>query len=156
MKTIHGWSRQAQAVVVVVLLFVATIAWSAHSGSHKVADGVSAYFTIVPAEMVRGHPREHPESEMHGGVPVGENHIMVALFDDKSGERIAGAEVTARIRSGHAPDTEKRLESMTIDGSLVYGNYFYMVGSGPYQVELRIHVPGRNKPVNMRLEWARS
>ena len=106
--------------------------------------------------MVRGHPREHPESEMHGGVPTGENHIMVALFDDKTGERIVGAEITARVRSGHAPDIEKRLESMTIVGSLTYGNYFYMVGSGPYQIELRIHVPGRNKPVSVRFEWARS
>jgi hypothetical protein len=89
-------------------------------------------------------------------VPAGENHIMVALFDDKSGERIVGAEITARVRSRHASDIERRLESMTIAGSLTYGNYFYMVGSGPYQVELRIHVPGRNKPVNMWFEWARS
>lgn len=153
MKAIHGWSRQV--VVAVGLLFVATVAWSAHSGYHKVADGVSVYFTIVPAEMVRGHPREHPESEMHGGVPIGENHVMVALFDEKSGERIVGAEVTARVRDGHALDAGKRLEPMMIDGSLIYGNYFYMVGSGSYQVDLRIHIPGRNKPVNMQFEWAR-
>ena len=156
MNTRYGWSRQAQAVVVVALLLVATTVWSAHSGSHKMVDGVSVYFIIVPAEMVRGHPREHPESEMHGGVLVGENHVMVALFDEKSGERIVGAEVTARVRSGHAPGIEKRLESMAIAGSLIYGNYFYMASPGPYQVDLRIHIPGRNKPVSMRFEWARS
>lgn len=62
MKAIHGWGRQV--VVAVALLFMTTTAWSAHSGYHKVVDGGA----IVPAEMVRGHPREHPESEMHGGV----------------------------------------------------------------------------------------
>lgn len=154
MKAKQAWSRQA--VMGVGLLLVATAAWSAHSGIHKVADGVSVYFAIVPAEIVRGHPREHPESEMHGGVPAGENHIMVALFDDKTGERIVRAEVVARVRGGRAPEVEKRLESMTIAGSLTYGNYFYMVGSGPYQIELRINAPGRNKPISMRFEWARS
>ncbi len=154
MKARHEWSRQA--VVIVGLLFVANAVWGAHSSYHKVADGVSVYFAIVPAEMVRGHPREHPEGEMHGGVPAGENHVMAALFDEKSGERIVRAEVTARVRGGNAPDIEKRLEPMTIAGSLTYGNYFYMVGSGPYQIELRIHAPGRNKPVSMRFKWPRS
>lgn len=143
------------AVLAGVIGLVA-VAWGVHSSYHKVADGVSVYFAIVPAEMVRGHPREHPEGEMHGGVPEGENHIMVALFDDKTGERITRAEVTARVRGGRAASIEKRLESMTIAGSLTYGNYFYMGGSGPYQVELHIYAPGRNKPISMRFEWARS
>lgn len=154
MKARQACSRQA--VVVVGLLLVATAAWSADNSYHKVANGVSVYFGIVPAELVRGHPREHPEGEMHGGVPAGENHIMVALFDDKTGERITRAQVTARVSGGHAAGIEKRLEPMTIAGSLTYGNYFYMGGSGPYQVELRIYAPGRNKPISMRFEWARS
>ena len=65
MKAIHGWHWQV--VVAVALLLVATVVWSAHSGYYKATDGVSVYFSVVPAEMVRGHPREHPESEMHGG-----------------------------------------------------------------------------------------
>ncbi len=154
MKAIHVWSRQT--VVIVGLFLAATAAWSADNSYHKVTDGVSVYLGIVPAELVRGHPREHPESEMHGGVPTGENHIMVALFDDKTGERIVRAEVTARVSSGRASIMEKRLEPMTIAGSLTYGNYFYMSGSGPYQVELRIYAPGRSKPISMRFEWART
>src|SRR4030067_126792 len=65
-------------------------------------DGVAIYFGILPAELVRGHPQEHPEGQMHGGVPVGENHITVALFDDKTGKRITRAEVTATVTGpGH-------------------------------------------------------
>lgn len=154
MKAIHGWG--GQVAVVVALLFVATTVWSAHGGYHKVVDGVSVYFAIVPAEMVRGHSREHPEGEMHGGVSVGESHIMVALFDDKTGERIVRTEITARVSGGQAASIEKRLDPMVIAGSLTYGNYFYLGGSGPYQVELRINVPGQNKPISVRFEWARS
>ena len=154
MNAKRGWERQA--VVVAILLLAATMVWGAHSGYHKVADGVAVYFAIVPAEMVRGHPREHPEGEMHSSVPTGENHIMIALFDDKTGKRIVRAEVSARVSGGHASSIEKRLESMVIAGNQTYGNYFPMTGSGPYTIDLRIYAPGRNKPISMRFEWSRS
>ena len=154
MKAVYKWGRRA--TVAVGLLLMATTVWSEHSGYHKVVDGMSVYFTIIPAEMVRGHSREHPESEMHGGVPAGESHIMVALFDDKTGERIMRTEITARVSGGHAENIEKRLDPMVIGGSLTFGNYFSLGGSGPYQVELRIDAPGQNKPISVRFEWARS
>lgn len=125
-------------------------------GYQQVVDGVAIYFGIVPAEVVRGHPREHPEGEMHGGVPAGESHIMVALFDAKSGERITRAEVKVRVSGGPASSTEKRLEPMLIAGSQTYGNYFAMVGPGPYQIELHLRLPGRTKPIRARFEWSRS
>ena len=141
--------------------FAAAALWCmaapAHAGGYQqVVDGVAIYFGIVPAEMVRGHPREHPEGEMHGGVPAGESHIMVALFDAKTGERITRAEVTARVSGGHATSGEKRLEPMVIAGSQTYGNYFPMTGIGPYQIELNVRVFGKTKPVRARFEWSRS
>lgn len=148
--------RISFGVIVTGLLLATVTAWSADNSYHKVADGVSVYFGIVPAEIVRGHPREHPEGTMHGGVPAGESHIVAALFDDKTGERITGARIIARVSGGQASSIEKRLEAMTIAGSLTYGNYFYMGGSGPYRIELRIYAPGRNKPISMRFEWSRS
>ncbi len=125
-------------------------------GYQQVVDGVAIYFGIVPAEVVRGHPREHPEGEMHGGVPAGESHIMVALFDAKTGERITRAEVTARVSGAPASSTEKRLEPMLINGSQTYGNYFAMIGPGPYQIELQLRLPGKAKPIRARFEWSRS
>jgi|GEM_PF-3638847 len=154
MKVVHEWRRQTVAAA--CLLFVVSLAWSAHSGFHKVVDGVGVYFAVVSAEMVRDLPRESSDAKMHGGVPVDQNHIMVAVLDEKTGDRIVGAEVTARVRSTHGPDIEKRLESMTMGGSLVYGNFFSMGGSAPFQIELSIRIPGRNKPVSMKFDWARS
>jgi hypothetical protein len=142
----------------VPVFFLVAAATAAPADTQQIVDGVEIYLGVVPAELVRGHPREHPESSMHGGVPVGQNHVMVALFDAKTGERIARAEVSARVRvrGGHVTEVEKHLEQMLIAGSQTYGNYFPMVVTEPYLIELTIRIPGRTKPVTARFEWAKT
>ena len=80
-----------------VLGFTAGGISAEESSYRKIVDGVVVYIGMVPAELVRGHPPAHSESTMHGGVQVGENHLTVAVFDDKSGRRITDAQVTAHI-----------------------------------------------------------
>lgn len=120
------------------------------------ADGIAIYFGIVPAELVRGHPREHPESGMHGGAPVGESHLMVALFDAKTGARITNATVVAHVSGTGVRKLEKTLEPMTVAGAVTFGNYFNLTGSGPYRFELQVLLPGRSTAIRTRFEWARS
>jgi hypothetical protein len=63
---------------------------------------------VIPAQMIKGHT----EAGMHGGVPSGAHvhHVTVAIFDEKSCERIADAVVkSAGFRVGLA-GTEKVLE----------------------------------------------
>lgn len=129
---------------------------AAESSYRQIVDGVAVYIGMIPAELVRGHPPAHPESTMHGGVRAGENHLTVAVFDDKTGRRIADAQVTAHITDYRSPDMEKRLDSMIIGGSVTYGNYFYMPGAGPYRIELRIHLPDRPGELRTTFTWARS
>lgn len=136
------------------LLLVAS-ATVAAGGHQQVVDGVAIYFGMMPAEVVRGHPREHPETGMHGGVPAGENHLVIALFNEKTGERITGAEITATI-TGAERKIEKKLEPMVIAGTTTYGNYFYLTGSGPYRIDLAIRLPGGTKSLRARFTWARS
>ena len=137
------------------LLLVVSAA-AAAGGYRQVVDGVAIYFGVLPAELVRGHPRAHPESEMHGGVPAGENHLVVALFDDKSGARIIRAEVTATITGPGSFKAEKKLEPMVIADAASFGNYFAMLGPGPYRIDLVIRLPGGTKSLRARFEWARS
>jgi len=133
------------------------ISSAGHAASYQqVVDGIAIYFGVVPAELVRGHPREHPESGMHGGAPVGESHLMVALFDAKTGNRITDARIAASVTGDAGAKLEKRLEPMTVAGALTFGNYFYLSGSGPYRIDLRILLPGRSTPVRARFEWGRS
>ncbi|OGI51467.1 MAG: hypothetical protein A3E57_04945 [Candidatus Muproteobacteria bacterium RIFCSPHIGHO2_12_FULL_60_33] len=136
-----------------LLLVSATVA---AGGYQQVADGVAIYFGILPAELVRGHPPGHPESGMHGGVPVGENHIMVALFEDKTGKRITRAEVSATIMGPDRFKMTKKLEPMIIAGAASYGNYFNMPGPGPYRIALRIRTPGIGHDIEATFTWARS
>ena len=50
--------------------------------------------------MILGHPQERAEREIHGSVPGGthRDHLIVALFDDATGQRIAEAQVTATVK----------------------------------------------------------
>ena len=140
----------------VVLGFTANGMAAEDSSYRKIVDGVAVYIGMVPAELVRGHPPAHPESTMHGGVQVGENHLTVAVFDDKSGRRITDAQVTVHITDNRSPDVEKRLDSMTIGGSITYGNYFYSPGAGPYRIDVRIRLPDRAGELRAVFNWARS
>lgn len=149
MKFVTMFSR-----AIVAFLLLVTVAAGA-TGYRQVVGGVAIYLGIMPAELVRGHPPAHPESGMHGGVPVGENHLTVALFDDKTGERIIRAEVSATVTGPNRFSAEKKLESMTIAGSTTYGNYFIMPGSGPYRIALRIRVPGIGHEIQAVFSWAR-
>lgn len=137
-------------------LLLAVSATAAVGGYRQVVDGVAIYFGVVPAELVRGHPRGHPESEMHGGAPVGESHLTIALFEDKSGARINDAEVSARITGDRGLDVRKKLEPMLIAGRLTYGNYFPLSGAGPYRIELSIRLPRMSREIRADFTWARS
>lgn len=137
-------------------LLLAVSATAAVGGYRQVVDGVAIYFGMMPAELVRGHPREHPESEMHDGVPVGESHLVIALFEDKTDKRITRAEVTATITGPNDYKAEKKLEPMTIVGAATFGNYFYMLGPGPYRIALRIRTPDIGHDIEAVFTWARS
>src|SRR5512136_2529449 len=65
----------------------------------KTVGNVVIYMGLLPAEIIRGHPHDHPETTMHGGRPggSGEYHVVIALFDAKSGARITKADAAARV-----------------------------------------------------------
>jgi hypothetical protein len=151
MCTGHAVRKCLLAAFALLLPFAASA-----GGYQQVVDGVAIYFGMVPAELVRGHPREHPESGMHGGAPVGESHLMVALFDAKTGARIPKATIVANVTGGGGAKLDKQLEPMTVAGALAFGNYFYLTGSGPYRIDLQILLPGRNETIRASFEWARS
>jgi hypothetical protein len=142
------------AVGIVGLMAVAVQAVDARM--HQVVDGVEVYFGIVPAQLVRDHPKEHPEGEMHGGVPAGENHIMIALFERASGKRITDAAVEAKVSGKGMERVKKSLEPMAIAGALAYGNYFALTGPGPYRIEIEVRRSGAAKPLRATFHWARS
>ncbi len=134
-----------RVAVLSIAALLASAAFAANSGQHKVVHGVAIYLGMFPAEMVLGHPRPHAEAEMHGGVPAGQHqqHVVVALFDNATGKRISGAKVSARVHEINLAGTQKKLDPMLIAGTVSYGNYFNMPATyNPYRINVRIELPG--------------
>lgn len=133
----------------IVAVFLSS-AFAADVATHKIVNGVTIYLGVLPSEMILGHPQSHTEADMHGGVPSGEHryHVMVALFEAATGKRITGAQVKASVSEVGLPGTEKKLEPMPINGTISYGNYFNMSGSGVY----RIHVQVRSRDAEPNIE----
>jgi len=122
-----------------------TIAARAAPGEDSVVvGGVTVYLGVIPAEMIRSRPGESTEAHMHGGVPPGPGvyHIMVALFDRATGQRITDAVVSAQVRSARGESLDTPLDSMTVANAVTYGNYFRMPDPGSYGITVFIGRPG--------------
>ncbi len=144
----HELFTRLRLTACLMVLATASIAAVADQTS-KVVDGVTVDIGIIPAAIVRGHPKEHPELEMHGGAlrAQGQYHVMVALFDAKTGERINDAKVQAVVDGVAQP-----LEPMPIANIITYGNYFYMTGKGPWRIDVVIRRPNATRTIGVRFD----
>ena len=118
-----------------------------HSG-HAVRDGLVIYHAIIPAAQIRLYPRHSPEARMHGGVPKGRDvhHLMVALFDAKTYERIEDARVAVTVAEAGLAGKRRRLEPFVANGALTYCNYVRMARRTDYQVRIAVSRPGAEGP----------
>ena len=135
---------------------IASVAMVVAADYYKTAGNLAVYLGVLPAEMVQGHSPEHPEGKMHGGVPSAkrQHHVVVAIFDTRDGSRIGNAAVRARVAEIGLAPVEKKLESMTIDKTISYGNYFSMGSPGPYRIDIEIVRPGSTSPVTTSFEYS--
>jgi hypothetical protein len=105
---------------------------------------MSVYLGVLPSELISLTLKEGE----HGGVPRGRgwHHVLIALFDNKSGQRITDAEATARVEDvARIQSSEKRLEPMLIAGTVTLGNYFSMPSRDPYSIHVKIDAHGYGK-----------
>lgn len=108
----------------------------------KTVDGVTVYLGVVPSSVVTER-LPAAEKAMHetGRTAPNSHHVLIALFDAQSGERLSGT-VTADVSSRHGDDATKPLEAMNIGGVVTYGNYFSMEDSGTYTIDVGIQLTG--------------
>jgi hypothetical protein len=115
---------------------------SAHSAEdltrEQPVDGMRAYLGVLPSELLAPgviRPGQH-DSTPQGRAS---HHVLIALFDAKTGTRITDAVVTARVEDvGRTLSNEKRLEPMEIAGSMTFGAFFSMPGRDPYSIHVKI------------------
>jgi len=128
---------------------------AADNVSFKTAGGLTIYLGVLPAAMIQGHAKDHPEAAMHGGVPGGPHayHVMAAVFNAESGERIENATVEARVTPLGLAAVTRPLMPMVIAGTVTYGNYFTMRGEGPYRITFSVTTPQVAEPVVLEFTY---
>ena len=145
-----------KTLIAAVVTLAAISSALAQTGSlTKTVGGITFYLGVMPAEIVRGHPSAHPESTMHGSPPKGSDsrHVVVALFDAKTGERIADASVFGRVEQVGLAAEQKELEPMQIASSLTYGNFYSMPGGGIYKIKIVVKKKGTSNRIEAEFEY---
>ena len=142
-------------LIYVTLSFLPIGLTLAQGSLSKTVNGVTFYLGVMPAEIVRGHPKEHPESTMHGSPRKGSGsqHIVVALFDAKTGERITDAKVSARVEQLGLAADHKDLDPMQIAGTISYGNFYTMPSGGIYKIRVIVTRKGESRRVEAEFEY---
>ncbi|NRO99285.1 hypothetical protein GWC77_25685 [Paraburkholderia sp. NMBU_R16] len=142
-----------------MLLSATTGAVQADQLSRSVTtSGLTVHFGVMPAEKARSVDRgaSAPEESTSGSVHA-TYHLVVALVDKSTGERIDGATVTAKMTSpSHKTRTRtqvKPLQEMRINDTVTYGNYFDMPWQGRYRIDLSVKRKDRSEPIHARLNY---
>lgn len=129
----------------IVLLMITGNVWGTDDPTHKSIGGVDIFIGIVPAEIIKGRNLAK-EMNMHGGNIRGGNlyHLVVALFDTKTRERISEANIKANISVPGSSGSTKKLEKMEINNTVSFGNYYAFPKTAPYYIGLTLDIPGKN------------
>ncbi|MCP5414588.1 MAG: hypothetical protein H6961_08255 [Chromatiaceae bacterium] len=114
-----------------------------HSDTHQSVGNIEIYLGLLPAEIIRG--RENlGHTRMHRGVPTERSaqHLVIALFDRRTGARIVNARVSATLSAQGIAAVNKSLEPMTMSDAVSYGNYFPIARHMARDILLTIEMPG--------------
>ena len=132
-------------------LLAAALAFAAPAGAGVVdgvrsVDGLTVYLGVVPAAVTRGHPVGHTERTMHGGVAkptTHDVHLVVAVFNSASGERLRNLGVSARIHDDGRNLGTVRLTPMTVNRVQTYGGYASIGYLDDVMISVDIRRPSR-------------
>jgi hypothetical protein len=145
--------RQAAAVSsVIVAVALSGCERPPSEARSQVVNGLRFDYGVVQGGTVREHPSDHPERAMHQGVPVAPDsyHVVLALFDAKTGARIEDADVSLEFSGpGHGVGrVVMPLEPMKEVGDLTYGGYVSLPEPAKYRLTFAaVHAGGRSGTV---------
>lgn len=136
-------SRSFAIVRAWMVLLACLLSWAAQAQERMERGGVILYWGLVPSAVVS---RQHSLEDLHGGRPPGGgkvNHLVVALFDAESGNRIADAVVRAQLSESGIVDAPPRyLVPMRVNEEPSFGQMFGMVHGGPFRFRVFVKLPG--------------
>lgn len=121
-------------------------------------DGVTFYYGVVKGNTVKEHSTAHTEANMHKGPPAStaSYHIVLALFETTSNQRITDATVEVRLGPSSTPAYAwLQMEAMRDVGSESFGRYVELPNPGQYPVEFRVNKDGRTNLITARFTFER-
>jgi len=150
-----NWARISALLVVLGLMVGMARAAAVNPGQPIRMDGMELFFGFVPAEILRGHPKDHEEQSMHGGIPRGKgtHHLIVSVFDARTSARVTNAAVTGSVTEVGMTTQNLKLEVMSFGNAVSYGNYFSMPNQGPYEVVVNVRRAGEGKAATARFQY---
>lgn len=115
-------------------------------------DGIDIYMGITHSTQAEQNQNVHKMGFMKG-IRGKKHHITVALFDNKTGQRITDAKVVAGIGEMGLSSNRKKLRQERFAEALTYGRDFYLSQQGPYWIDLKIKRNGMKQATVTRFEW---
>ena len=136
-----NYLKQSFVLVALLSSWAAGPLFGEDAGYFQSTGGMNVYIGILPAEMIKDYPIVHQGRE---STTTREQHLIVTLTDQESGQRIEDVDVTARlVHEGHA-GSFRPLEPMYIADTITYGNFFSFPAEGGYSIQLRINRAGES------------
>lgn len=134
---------------------LATVAIADDTERYQETNGIAVYLGVMPSELILGHSSSQEGMTHSTAQPNPESqHVVVALFDSRTGKRITDAKVTAKVEQpGHLASTEKELEPMKIADTITYGNFFTMPRDGAYRIFVQIRKPGSQQIAKVQFKY---
>jgi len=113
------------------------------AGQGLTVDGMEVFYGVVPAEVIRKQTDKHdPSMHRKRAWRSGSHHLVVSIYDTKTGERITDATVLATVTPLGMASMERQLEPMQVNQTVTYGNFFDLPpSSGPFHIVLSIKRP---------------
>ena len=105
------------------------------------------YLAVMPADLVAGPPAAAPGATPFQPASARDtHHLMVSLFDYRTGRRITDALVEARVAALGVSGVKKVLENTSAAGAPVYAGLFPMLGRGPFRIDVEFRAAGATGP----------
>lgn len=139
----------------IVMALIWSPAFADNVGQTAMADGVLVYLGITPSKVLRNDPEHYAKHNELCPVPSGANsyHVMVALFDRDTGERIVDADVYVRVSPLGLTGKRKHFGAIAVAGAVTYCNYFNLSKSDRYDIKVDIKRSGAAKVVTARFTY---
>jgi hypothetical protein len=105
---------------------------------HKPAGTYTVYLTVMPAEMISGPGAEPSPGASPQRAPAASDmhHVMVSIFDTRSGLRMVDMEVRARVAALGFSGEKQDLPPIRLGDGIAYANSFPMLGRGPFRIDV--------------------